>query len=183
MNETIIFDTETTELDLPEEIELSHQPYITEIYCLKIDKKNNIVSDFHSLFSIPIPVPFFITNLTGIDDNLLRGQATFLDKYERLAKFFIGTETLVAHNLSFDLKMLWIELQRIGKQFNFPYPPIHFCTVEQSLHLEGQRLSNAQLYAYSKGKGIKGAHRAKADVMATFHNYKWLLKQIKKGKK
>ena len=176
----IIFDTETTGLDKPEETDLNLQPFITEIYCHKVtaNKKMKYVDSFHSLIKPPIPIPDFITNKTGIDDYTVKKAPSFLEIFHEFCFFFLGCEMMIAHNLSFDLKMIRFELQRIGKEFNFPYPPIHFCTVEQSMHIKGHRMTNGELHKHLTGKEIEGAHRAKIDVLATFENYKIL----KKGK-
>jgi DNA polymerase III epsilon subunit-like protein len=179
----IIFDTETTDLSKAEGADLKHQPHMTEIYCYKVNKKLKEVDTFHSLIKPPIPIPAFITKLTGIDDYKLRNAPSFLEIAKDLAFFFLGCRVIVAHNLSYDLKMIRFEMARIGKEFNFPYPPIHFCNVEQSLHIRGHRLKNDELYEIATGKKLLKSHRAEVDVMATFESYKWLLKQIKRGSK
>ena len=178
----IILDVETTDLTSPEETDLIHQPHLTEIYCYKVtaNKKMSFLDEFHSLFKPPIPIPYYITKLTGIDDYTVKKAPTFLQMYKKLYEFFLGCEMMVAHNLSFELKMIRFELQRIGKEFNFPFPPIHYCTVEKSMHLEGIRLKNDELYRLATGKEIEGAHRAKTDVMATFESFKWLRRKEKK---
>jgi len=178
----IIFDTETTDLTSPEEADLIHQPHLTEIFCYKVtaNKKMKVIGEFHTLLKPPIPIPHYITKLTGIDDYTVKKAPTFLKMYKKLYDFFLGCEMLVAHNLSFDLDIIRFELQRIGKEFNFPYPPIHYCTVEKSLDLQGIRLKNNELYKLETGKEMEGSHRAKADALATFKSFKWLLKQEKK---
>jgi len=184
----IILDTETTDTPKPEETNLDFQPHMTEIFCLKVssDKKMKVIDSFHSLVKPfdstgnVVPVPGFITKITGIDDYTLKKAPSFLKISNKLIKFFLGCEVMVAHNLSFDLNIIRYELQRIGKEFNFPYPMIHHCTVEISRHVKGYRLKNNELYEFAKGKPFEGSHRAKADVMATFSNYKWLLKQKRK---
>lgn len=177
----VIIDTETTDLTKAEGTRLDFQPYMTEIYCLKVNKKLKKIDSFHSLFKIPIPVPKFITKITGISDYDLQKAPKFVEMYHEFAKFFTGVDTMVAHNLPFDLKILRYSLARIGKEYNFPYPRNHYCTVEHSLHLKGYRLKNNELYELATGKkSIKNAHRAKNDVLATFKSYKWLLKQEKK---
>jgi hypothetical protein len=70
--------------------------------------------------------------------------------------------------------MLITELQRLGKEYHFPYPPSKFCVIEQSMHLKGYRLKNSELYKLATGKTIEDIHRARADLMATYEIYKWL---------
>ena len=61
----------------------------------------------------------------------------------------------------------------------FPYAPIQFCTLEQSMHIKGHRLKNSELYTIATGKEIENAHQAKADVLATYESYKWLNDQAR----
>ena len=69
------------------------------------------------------------------------------------------------------------ELKRLGLEFNFPWPKNHICTVEKSFPIRNKRLKLEQLYEIATGKkGIKGAHRAKSDVLAMVECIVWLRK-------
>jgi len=172
---TTTIDTETTGLIEAEGTDLSLQPFLTEIYAMQTDAEGNIIKEVETLIKPPIPVPAIITKITGITDFDLKDAPTFIEVYKDLVEVFFCSHTMVAHNLSFDEGMLILELQRIGKEHHFPYCPIKYCTVEQSMHLKGHRLKNSELYQIATGKEIVGAHRAKADVLATYESYKWLL--------
>lgn len=174
MTITILFDTETTGLVLPQENELSKQPYITEIYCLKVKKTSTgwkKMGDFNRLLKPPVPLSAEITKITGITNEMLEWQPTFSDIYYDLAEFFVGTECLVAHNLAFDKNLLLFELARIESQFKFPWPYSHVCTVEKSMSIQQRRMSLSNLYKELIG-GTFEAHRAKNDVNAMFECYK-----------
>ena len=179
----ILFDTETTGLVKPSAIPLHKQPYITEISCLKIDddvaddEEIKILGTFDSLVRPPIPISEEITKITGINDQILQDAPEFCEIYKELAEFFHGANELIAHNLSFDRSMVEIELKRISKQTQFPWPIKHTCTVERSKHIEGHRLSLAKLHTKVTGSGHTGAHRADADVAALFRCYHWLCEQ------
>jgi len=169
-----IFDLETTGLVGAKGKDQLHQPHITEFYAMQIDNNLQFVRDFDTFIKPPVPIPQHITKITGIDDVMVADAPTFLQVYKNIIEVFYCSHTVVAHNLSFDQEVIITELKRIGKEYHFPYPPIKFCTVEQSIHVKGYRLKNSELYEIATGKQIENAHRAKNDVMATFESYKWL---------
>jgi len=171
----ICFDTETTGLLRPNLTDLSLQPFMTEIYCVRINKKFKVVDEFHSLLKIPIPVPEHIIRITGITDEMLEYQNTFADKFKKLSKFFKGAEYSLGHNVNFDLDMIKFESRRLGLENKFNWPKNAKCTVELSHPVENKRLRLGYLYELATERKIEGAHRAKADVMATIECYKWLL--------
>lgn len=170
-----IVDVETTGLIEPEGTDINLQPYLTEICAIKFDAKGKIVREINTLVKPPMPIPTHITKITGINDETVKNAPSFIKVYKELARVFFGSHTVVGHNVSFDMGLFIIELKRIGKEHQFPYPPIWFCTVEQSMHLKGYRLKNNELYKLATGKDIEGAHRARNDVLATYESYKWLV--------
>jgi DNA polymerase-3 subunit epsilon len=170
---TILFDTETTGLCKPSASGLDAQPYITEIFCLKIDDDTmEILGEFDSLIKVPVPLSKEITRITGITDADLANKPSFLKIYPELADFFTGTDNLVAHNLAFDRSMLANDLLRIDKVLNFPWPKNHVCTVEKSLHIEQRRMNLKSLHKHLTGFEFADAHRARNDVMALHTIYK-----------
>ena len=172
-----IFDLETTGLVKAKGIDIAHQPHITEIYAMQIDEKGNIQKELETYVKPPIPIPDFITKITSINDQTVMNAPIFLEVYKKVIDVFFSSHTVVAHNLSFDEQVLIFELQRIGKEYHFPYPPIKFCTIEQSMYIKGHRLKNGELYKIATGRVLEGAHKAKNDVMATYESYKWLVGQ------
>ena len=174
---TVIFDTETTGLLVPEINELTAQPYITEIHAVKIDEEFNIVDEVNSLMKPPIPIPAELEGKIGISNDMVKDSPSFEDVYPRIAEVFLGATKLVGHNLAFDRSMLANELLRIDKVLQFPWPPQHICTVQESMGIEQRRLTLATLHTYATGKPHEGAHRAKSDVYATVRCYHWLLEQ------
>ena len=176
---SIIFgDTETTGLTVAQGAKLEFQPYIIEACFIRTNNNLQVTGEFTSLIKPPIPIKKEATRVNKITDQMVSKAPTFAKVYQDLTKVFLGCHTFVAHNLSFDLNVIGFELLRLGKFFNFPWPPIHFCTVEQSLHLRGHKLKLSELYQMATGlPEIEGAHRAKKDVMALIECYKWLRKK------
>jgi DNA polymerase-3 subunit alpha (Gram-positive type) len=135
-----IFDVETTGLVKAKGSDQITQPFITEFFALKVDEKSGKMKEFETYIKPPIPIPAHIEKLIGITNYMVKDSPSFLDVHKMITKAFFCSHTMVAHNLPFDLECLRLELERIGKEHQFPYPPIHFCTVEQSMHIKGHRL-------------------------------------------
>ena len=175
-----ILDFETTGLLKAEGNPLHLQPHIIEVYACQVDD-GKIIKEVETFVKPPMPIPPIITKITGITDFDVKDAPVFSEIYRDLVDVFFGSHTTVSHNVSFDEGVLINELRRMGKQYSFPYSPIKFCTVEQSMHLRGHRLKNGELYKIATGKEIEGSHRAKNDVMATWESYKFLIGNNQKG--
>lgn len=171
---TTIFDQETTGLVQAEGSDQLYQPHLTEFYAMQVNNSGKLIREFDVLIKPPIPIPKFLEKQIGITNEMVKTAPTFLQVYKQIIQLFFCSHTIVAHNLSFDEKILILELKRIGKEYHFPYPPIKFCTVEQSMYIKGYRLKNNELYKIATGKDIIGAHRAKVDTQATYESYRWL---------
>ncbi len=169
-----IFDLETTGLIKAKGSDQLHQPHITEFYGMQVDDSFKLIKDFDTLIKPPIPIPSFLEKQIGITNKMVANSPTFIQVYKQITNVFWKSHTSVSHNLTFDEGVLITELRRIGKEHHFPYPPIKFCTVEQSMHLKGHRLKNSELYELATGKEMGLKHRAKADVLATFESFKFL---------
>lgn len=178
---TTIFDTETTGLIKPTMNRIEDQPYITEIYCLKVDQAPDgnftIMDEFESFFKVPHPLSMEITKITGITDAMLETAPTFANAYEELAEFFTGVDRMVAHNMAFDRSMLANELVRIDKVIKFPWARDQLCTVEKTMNIEQRRMSLTNLHKHLFGHEFPNAHRAKSDVLPLYECYKELCKR------
>ena len=171
------FDTETTGLLRPEATELWLQPFITEIYIAKMDSDFNIIDEFNQLIKPPVPVSEEITKITGITNEMLADQPSFIEVYDDLCDFVRGEKTIFAHNCTFDIDMLKNELARHNLVTKFPWPMNQICTVESSMPLQNKRLTLTKLYKIATGKDMVDAHRAKNDVVQMIECLPWLLEQ------
>ena len=177
------FDTETTGLLKPEEASINLQPEIIELYIVKLSlplgsKEFNFVDELNT-FMRPktLPLDPIITKITNITNEMIADAPTFISLYPKIAEFMTGVDYIVAHNLTFDIGMLDVELKRIECQHKFPWPRFHHCTVEKSLPIEHHRLKLAALHEKATGHPHEGAHRAKEDTMALVTCYKWLMEE------
>lgn len=164
---TLVYDTETTGLLLPQSSPLAQQPRIIEFAVAEIDAAYKIVSTHSWLINPGHPLPEVITKITGLKDEDLVDQPTFIQALPEIESVFVGVDRIIAHNLSFDMGMLTNELKRIGREFAFPYPPNQLCTVQLANELiYGRRAKLTELYEKTTGKPLAQTHRAMDDVMA-----------------
>ena len=163
----VIFDTETTGLSKPNPTPLNLQPFMTEIFCFKIDGDFNKVSEFESMVKPPIPISKEITKITGITDQDVENAPIFFSIYDELYDFFSDVQAVVGHNIAFDIDIIHFELARHDLDKKFSYPKRHICTVESSYHFENKRLKLQDLHEKLFGVGSDGGHRARNDVIAT----------------
>ncbi len=163
----VIFDTETTNLTVPEAAPIDQQPYIIEFAAIKVNIQT-LVEESRLEFFVrpPRSIPEDSTKITGITNAMVQDALPFAGHYRKLCNFFGGQRWMAAHNLSFDILMLKYELMRIGKLTAFPWPPNQVCTVEASLPLHGYRMGLGDLHRELTGEEHQDAHRAMADVEA-----------------
>lgn len=100
MNEIIIIDIETTGLSVD-------RCEITEIGALRVDGDSlEVVDKFEMLIDIEGPVPYFITNLTGITKDMLTSKGVPVKTALTALSEFCGTSRMYAHNSSFDKRFI-----------------------------------------------------------------------------
>lgn len=170
----IALDTETTGLLRPGATELWLQPHMTEIYACKFDENFVIYEEFERLVKPPIPVSEEITRITGISNEMLENEPTFIEIYDDMCEFFLGETHVFAHNNTFDKGVIETELARHDLVTRFPWAINQICTVEASMPINNKRMTLAQLYKLATGKEIENAHRAKNDVLPMVQCIKWL---------
>ncbi len=143
---------------------------ITEIAIYKFDG-HEIVDQFISLVNPEIPIQPFVVKLTGINNAMLRSAPKFFEVAKRIIEITQDC-VLVAHNASFDYRILRTEFRRLGYDFNLKT----LCTVELSQKLMPEQPSHS-LGKLVRALGIPMAdrHRASGDAMATVKLFKMLL--------
>ena len=143
---------------------------ITEIAIYRFDGEK-IIDQFISLINPEIPIQPFVQQLTGINNKMLVNAPKFYQIAKRVLEI-TDNSILVAHNSSFDYRMLKIEFERLGYEFNIP----QLCTVKLSKkiipNLDSYKLGNL---VKSVGIPISNRHRASGDALATVELFKLLL--------
>ena len=99
----VIFDIETTGLD-------SSYDEIIEIGAIRIEN-NKVVSQFQSLVKPNIEIDDYITELTGITNDMLIDAPKIEDVLPQFMEF-VGSEILIGHNVNFDINFIYDNLYR-----------------------------------------------------------------------
>ncbi|MCF2857021.1 VRR-NUC domain-containing protein [Pseudoalteromonas sp. SMS1] len=135
---------------------------ITEIAMIKV-QGGDIVEEWQSLINPQRRVPKYITELTGIDNNMVVDSPIFSDIMDKIDAF-TKDAIFVAHNVNFDFGFIKAEFARLDR----PFRRAKLCTVQLGRKwLPGHA-------SYSLGKicqdlsiPLQGHHRAYNDAAAT----------------
>ncbi|WP_188050459.1 exonuclease domain-containing protein [Flavobacterium sp. GP15] len=145
---------------------------ITEIAIYKFDG-HEVIDQFISLVNPEIPIQPFVVKLTGINNAMLRSAPKFFEVAKRIIEI-TNDCVIVAHNASFDYRILRTEFRRLGYDFQART----LCTVELSKKLLPEQPSHS-LGKLVRALGIPMAdrHRASGDALATIKLFKILLEK------
>lgn len=136
-----------------------------------------IVDRFSSLIDPGVHVPYWITGITGIDTEMLRGAPETAVVLDRWLSYLDSQGQFVAHNAPFDLAFLSEEFRRWQR----PWPFVgSLCTVRLARHCL-PHLPSRSLGALIAHYGIEvgSRHRALADAEATAHVFLALVDQLR----
>lgn len=143
---------------------------ITEIAIHKYDG-HQVVDRFISLINPEREIQPFVVNLTGINNDMLRNAPKFYEVAKRIIE--ITTDCIiVAHNSSFDYRILRTEFKRLSYTFERET----LCTVELSKKL----IPDLESYKLGRlcrtlGIPITDRHRANGDAIATTKLFQLLM--------
>jgi DNA polymerase-3 subunit epsilon len=158
-----IVDIETTGLS-------AGQGRITEIAILVYDGQN-VVNEFVTLVNPEIPIPYFITRLTGINNQMVAAAPRFFEVARQVVEI---TEdcTIVGHNVRFDYSFLRAEFKSLG--YNYQRKTLDTVGLARKL-MPG--LPGYSLDKICKALQInnKSRHRAAGDASATLELFRRLL--------
>ena len=135
---------------------------ITEIAIIVHDGEK-VVNSFTTLINPECSIPYSITRLTGINNEMVRHSPKFYEVAKKILEIIKDT-TFVAHNVRFDYTFVKAAYKNLG----YTYTAETLCTVRMS------RKAFPGLPTYSLGKlcaslGIRAenSHRAMGDAQAT----------------
>ena len=152
---------------------------ITEVAAVLVHEGR--VSDlFTSLVNPGRPIPWFITDLTGINDSMVRDAPRFDAIAGELASHLAG-RVFVAHNAQFDWGFLSAEFARVTPSPLDDLAAGRLCTVRLARKLLSfLPRRNLDAVAHHYGVSIDGRHRAAGDARATAYVLLGLLKDATK---
>ena len=149
---------------------------ITEIAIILFDG-NNIEGQYHTLINPEVPIPRYITALTGITNTMVSGAPTFGEVADKIYNLLQG-KVFVAHNVNFDYSFVKHHLQLHGFELNTK----KLCTVRLS------RKVFPGYVKYSLGSicrelniAIADRHRALGDAAATAELFGQILRADSDG--
>lgn len=143
---------------------------ITEIAIVLHDGQR-VVDTFSTLLNPERSIPWSITQLTGISDDMVAQAPRFFEVAKQIVQMTEGA-IFVAHNVSFDYSFLREEFARLG----FPYTRKQLCTVRMARKvfpgLPSYSLSNLKRHF---GIHAERSHRALDDTLATVSLFERIL--------
>ncbi|GAP41653.1 exonuclease, DNA polymerase III, epsilon subunit family [Flexilinea flocculi] len=157
----IALDIETTGLD-------PQIDSITEIAAVRFSA-SRIEDSFQTLVNPNRPIPSNITQLTHITNDMVRNAPQISDVYSKFIEF-IGDDTIVGHNVGFDLSFL--------KRGNYLKKNQVFDTYEiASVLLPCASRYNLGSLAQQMGIFVQDQHRALADCISNYQVYNRLVEK------
>ncbi|MBO9128216.1 ATP-dependent DNA helicase DinG [Bacillus sp. 165] len=148
---------------------------ITQIAAVVIENEE-ICEVFTSFVNPEKPIPPFITELTGIDDDMVKNAPLFKDIAPNILTLFEDAY-FVAHNVHFDLSFLQEELKAAG------FPSLSCSTLDT---VELSRVLMPTLDSYKLGHlanhfqfSHENPHRADSDALVTAELFLTLLHKLK----
>ena len=136
---------------------------ITEIGAVKY-RGGERIGAFETLVNPEMPIPRFITHLTGIDDLAVADAPTIGAALPSFAEFVRGC-VFVAHNARFDFTFLNVALSRMDYD---PIPPPPVCTARLARRVVWPDVPNVRLQTLAQyfRTAVRPIHRALADAQA-----------------
>lgn len=156
----VIFDLETTGLDIV-------KARIIQISYIKVhpdgrEERGNM------LLNPEMPIPQFVTDLTGISDEDVKDKPTFKQVAAQLANLFAGSDFGGFNSNGYDIPLLAEEFLRAGIDFDFSK-----CRMIDAMNIfrKMERRNLAAAYKFYCGRKMEDdfeAHRADQDTEATY---------------
>ena len=156
----VIFDLETTGLDIV-------KARIIQISYIKVhpdgrEERGNM------LLNPEMPIPQYVTELTGISDEDVKDKPTFKQVAAQLAALFAGSDFGGFNSNGYDIPLLAEEFLRAGIDFDFSK-----CRMIDAMNIfrKMERRNLAAAYKFYCGRKMEDdfeAHRADQDTEATY---------------
>jgi DNA polymerase-3 subunit epsilon len=139
-----------------------------------------IIDSFTSLINPECYIPRFITNLTGIDNEMVKNAPKFYEVAKEIIEI-TQDKVFVAHNVSFDYKFVQAEFKQLG----YDYQRKTMCTVRMGRkYLPGHRSYSLGNLCDELGISINDRHRAAGDALATVKLFEMIMdKKVQKDSK
>ncbi len=145
---------------------------ITEI-AIFIHDGSKVVDEFATLINPEVNIPYFITNLTGISNEMVENAPRFYEVAKKIVELTDG-KIVVGHNVNFDYSFIKNEFKQLGYDFNRKT----LCTVKLSRKIiPGYRSYSLGKICENMSISINGRHRASGDAFATVKLFELLMQK------
>lgn len=145
---------------------------ITEVAIYLHDGKE-ITGEYVSLVNPERNIPYFITSLTGITNEMVESAPRFFEIAKKIVELTEG-RTFVAHNARFDYSFIREEFKSLG--FNFKRNLLDTVTLSRKL-LPGHKSYSLGNICNDLNISINGRHRAAGDALATVKLFEILMEK------
>jgi DNA polymerase-3 subunit epsilon len=147
---------------------------ITEI-AVYIHDGNQIIDEYSTLINPERSIPYFITALTGISNEMVEDAPRFFEVAKKIVEITDGN-IFVAHNARFDYSFIRQEFSMLG--YNFKRPLLDTVSLSRKL-LPGHKSYSLGNLCKDLGIEILGRHRASGDALATVRLLELLIESDK----
>ena len=159
-----VIDIETTGLSPKRE-------KITEI-AVYVHDGAKVVDEFTTLLDPEIEIPYHITQMTGINNKMVKDSPRFCEIAKHLVEMTEST-VIVGHNVNFDYNFIRKEFRELG----YEYKREKLCTARLARKLfPGRRSYSLGILCQELGIANPRRHRAFGDAAATVQLFELLLK-------
>lgn len=145
---------------------------ITEV-AIYLHDGNQITGEFVTLVNPERNIPYFITNLTGITNEMVEDAPRFYEIAKKIVEITEGC-TFVAHNARFDYSFIRQEFKSLG--FNYKKNILDTVTLSRKL-LPGHGSYSLGNLCKDLNIVITGRHRAAGDALATVKLFEILMEK------
>jgi DNA polymerase-3 subunit epsilon len=145
---------------------------ITEI-AVYLHDGEKITGEFTTLIFPERNIPYFITNLTGITNEMVEDKPRFYEIAKKIIELTEG-RTFVAHNARFDYSFIREEFKSLG--YNYKRKLLDTVALSRKL-FPGHRSYSLGNICKDLGIEINDRHRAAGDALATVRLFEMCLKQ------
>lgn len=169
ISDYVVLDLETTGL-------YSYLDKITEFSILKI-KNNELIDEMTHLVNPNIRIPNMVTNITGINNDMVKNEKTIKFYLNDIIKF-IDNNVIIGHNITFDLNFLEKAIQDnhiLTDNIEFKY--IDTLELSRNIIFDTPDHKLKTLKRYLKIDNI--SHRGRDDCDTTKKLYDFLIDQLK----
>lgn len=151
--------------------------HITEVGAIKV-RDGKIIDTYSQLINPREPLPYFITRLTGITNEMVAHKPIFAE-IAKECYAFLENEIIVGHNVHFDINFMYDNFIKNDIHLKNDFVDLLRISRRLSPHLKNHKLGTV---ASSLGVSYEGAHRALEDSKITYACFeKYRQKIIEEG--